>query len=120
MAYYAFINENNIVVEVIPGRHEYEIVDGISDWESHYEQFRPGLKCIRTSYNNNIRGKFAGIGDTYDGVKDVFVAPVPLQPYPSWWYRKESNTWESPVPYPIDDKLYTWNEETLSWDEIQK
>jgi len=77
MAHYAFVDENNVVVEVITGRNEDEIVDGISDWETHYEQFRTGLKCIKTSYHGNIRGRFAGIGMTYDLVNDVFVAPEP-------------------------------------------
>ena len=72
MAHYAFIDKNNIVVEVIVGRNEDEIVDGISDWEKHYEEFRPGLKCIRTSYNGNIRKNFAGVNFRYDPINDWF------------------------------------------------
>ena len=113
MAHYAFIDENNIVVEVIVGRNEDEIVDGISDWEKHYEEFRPGLKCVRTSYHGNIRKNYAGIGFTYDPVNDWFFAP---QPYPSWVLDAEAQ-WQPPVPYPTDDKHYSWNEETLSWIE---
>jgi len=75
MAHYAFIDENNIVVEVITGRNEDEIVDGISDWESHYEKFRTGLKCLRTSYHGNIRKNYAGIGYTYDAIRDAFISP---------------------------------------------
>ena len=75
MAHYAFIDENNLVVEVITGRNEDEVVDGISDWEKHYEEFRPGLTCKRTSYNGNIRKNYAGIGMTYDAVRDAFIAP---------------------------------------------
>jgi hypothetical protein len=71
MAHYAFLDENNIVTEVIVGRNEGE--DGI-DWEQWYGEFR-GQVCKRTSYNANIRGKYAGIGDTYDAVTDTFVAP---------------------------------------------
>jgi len=77
MAHYAFLDENNIVTEVIPGRHEYEVIDGISDWETWYGEFR-GQRCIRTSYNaatNGFRGKYAGIGDTYDAELDIFIAP---------------------------------------------
>ena len=74
MAHYAFLDENNIVTEVITGRHEYEVVDGISDWEKHYGDFR-GQTCKRTSYNNNYRGVYAGIGYYYDEEKDIFVAP---------------------------------------------
>lgn len=113
MAHYAFIDDNNIVVEVIVGRNENEIVDGISDWEKHYEEFRPGLKCVRTSYHGNIRKNYAGIGFTYDPINDWFFAP---QPYPSWVLDAEAQ-WKPPVPYPMDDKKYIWNEETVSWIE---
>lgn len=75
MAHYAFLDDNNIVTEVITGRNEDEVVDGISDWEKYYGDFR-GQRCVRTSYNGNIRGKYAGIGDYYDEVNDVFVSPV--------------------------------------------
>lgn len=75
MAHYAFLNDANIVTEVITGRDEDEVVDGISDWEAYYGKIR-GQKCVRTSYNGNIRGVYAGIGYTYDEKNDVFVAPV--------------------------------------------
>jgi hypothetical protein len=78
MAHYAFLNENNIVTEVIPGRHEYETVDGISDWETWYGEFR-GQRCVRTSYNGNIRKNYAGIGYTYDESRDAFIAPKPSE-----------------------------------------
>ena len=74
MAHYAFLDENNIVTEVITGIDETELIEGL-DPETWYGNFR-GQKCIRTSYNGNIRGKFAGIGDTYDSINDVFVAPT--------------------------------------------
>ena len=74
MAHYAFLDQNNVITEVIVGRNEDEVVDGISDWEKFYGEIRQ-QKCIRTSYNAKIRGKFAGIGDTYDADKDIFIAP---------------------------------------------
>jgi hypothetical protein len=74
MAHYAFLDENNVVTEVIVGRHEWEVVDGISDWEEWYGNFR-GQRCLRTSYNGNIRGRYAGIGYTYDETLDEFIAP---------------------------------------------
>jgi hypothetical protein len=74
MAHYAFLNEENLVIEVITGKDENELIDGVTP-EEWYEKFR-GQKCVRTSYNGNIRGKYAGIGDTYDSVKDVFVSPL--------------------------------------------
>jgi hypothetical protein len=75
MAHYAFLDENNIVTEVITGRHEYEVVAGITDWEAFYSYER-GQRCLRTSYNGNIRGVYAGIGYSYDEVNDVFVPPI--------------------------------------------
>ena len=72
MAHYAFLDENNIVIEVIPGIDETELIDGLSP-EEWYGNFR-GQVCKRTSYNGNIRGKYAGIGDTYDSVLDAFIA----------------------------------------------
>lgn len=125
MGHYAFINENNIVVEVITGKDENEIVDGISNWELHYEQYRPGLKCKRTSYNtlagqhNNggtaFRKNYAGIGYTYDQERDAFIEP---KPFNSWLLDEDTCQWNPPIPYPIDDKQYVWDEEQLNWKEI--
>ena len=74
MAHYAFLDENNIVTEVIVGIDETELIEGLST-EEWYGNFR-GQKCVRTSYNGNIRGVYAGIGYSYDEVNDVFVAPI--------------------------------------------
>jgi hypothetical protein len=76
MAHYAFLDENNIVTEVIPGRDEWEEVDGITDWEQAYSEVR-GQVCKRTSYNGKIRYNYAGIGYTYDPIDDAFIAPMP-------------------------------------------
>lgn len=75
MAHYAFLDENKVVTAVIVGRHEWEVVGGISDWEQWYGEFR-GQRCLRTSYNGNIRGCYAGIGYWYDEENDVFVPPA--------------------------------------------
>ena len=75
MAHYAFIDENNIVTEVIVGKDENELLDGLSP-EEWYRNFR-GLTCIRTSYNSKIRFNFAGVGFTYDPIDDAFIAPMP-------------------------------------------
>jgi hypothetical protein len=74
MAHYAFLDENNIVTEVIVGKDENETLDGLTP-EEWYGNFR-GQRCVRTSYNGNIRGVYAGIGYTYDEASDVFVAPA--------------------------------------------
>jgi hypothetical protein len=77
----------------------------------------------QTSYNNNIRKNFAGLGYTYDSVRDAFIAP---QPYPSWTFNEDTCRYESPVPYPtepVDENgvltsAYIWDEETTTWKEI--
>ena len=75
MAHYAFIDDNNIVTEVITGKDETEILEGFTteEWYSNYRK----QKCLRTSYNGNIRKNFAGIGFTYDEERDAFIAPNP-------------------------------------------
>jgi hypothetical protein len=117
MAYYAFINDDGLVVEVITGVDENETVNGITGtqgWEQFYATQRPGLTCRRTSYNGNIRANYAGIGYTYDADNDVFYAP---QPFPSW--TLDTNwQWQPPVPYPDDGNTYTWDEDTLTWVEV--
>lgn len=75
MAHYAFLDDNNIVTEVIVGIDETELIEGL-DPETWYGNFR-GQVCKRTSYNNNIRYNFAGIGFTYDEGADAFIAPMP-------------------------------------------
>jgi hypothetical protein len=110
MAHYAFIDENNIVVEVIVGIDETETIEGLSP-EEWYGNFR-GQVCKRTSYNNNIRGLYAGIGYSYNSDEDIFVSP---QPFPSW--IRSGSLWDPPTPYPEDDKNYRWDEATISWVE---
>lgn len=77
MAYYAFLDENNIVTEVIPGIQEWDFIDGLPP-EIWYSNFR-GQTCIRTSYNGRIRGCFAGIGYSYDPIHDIFIPPPPTE-----------------------------------------
>jgi len=110
MAHYAFLDDNNIVTEVITGRDETEVIDGITDWEKAYGEIR-GQKCLRTSYNGNIRYNYAGIGFTYDPIDDAFIAP---QPYPSWVLNEEKK-WVAPTPKPDDSWFYAWDEESQSW-----
>ena len=113
MAHYAFLDENNIVTEVITGRNEDEVVDGISDWETYYGNQR-GQVCKRTSYNANIRKNYAGKGYTYDENRDAFIPP---KPYPSWLLDEDTCQWKAPVPYPEDDLvIYDWNEELGDWE----
>ena len=71
----------------------------------------------QTSYNGNIRKNYAGIGYTYDQTRDAFIAP---KPFNSWILNEETCIWEAPVAYPDDDKRYTWNEETTTWDIVEE
>jgi hypothetical protein len=75
MAHYAFLDDSNIVTEVIVGIDETELIEGKTpeDW---YSEFR-GQTCVRTSYNGTIRYNYAGIGFTYDPIDDAFIAPMP-------------------------------------------
>jgi len=114
MAHYAFLDENNIVVEVIAGIDETEIIDGLSP-EIWYGNFR-NQKCIRTSYNNNIRKQFAGIGYVYDLINDIFIAP---QPYLSW-SLDDNFDWQPPIPMPLGEAAWYWDETTLNWIEQLK
>lgn len=113
MAHYAFLNDQNIVTEVIVGIDENELIEG-KDPETWYGEFR-GQVCKRTSYNGNIRKNYAGIGFTYDEASDAFIPP---QPHNSWTLNSETYQWDPPVAYPSDGELYSWNEEAQSWDQI--
>ena len=113
MAHYAFLDQSNIVTEVIVGTDETELIEGL-DPETWYGNFG-GQTCKRTSYNGNIRYNYAGVGYTYDPIDDAFIAP---QPYPSWVLNSKKQ-WEPPIAYPTDGKLYGWNEETGDWHEAE-
>jgi len=120
MAHYAFLDENNIVTEVITGKQE-----GNFNWEQQYGSFR-GQLCKRTSYNTvggvhklggtPFRKNFAGIGYTYDEDRDAFIPP---QPYPSWLLNETTCLWEAPVAYPTDGQIYKWNETNQTWDLVE-
>lgn len=120
MAHYAFLDENNIVTEVITGVDENvtkidtdgtEIGGSSKAWETYYGNFR-GQTCKRTSYNGNYRKNYAGIGYKYDQDFDAFIPP---QPYPSWKLDYTIYQWVSPVPVPEDVEGYVWK-----WSEINQ
>lgn len=111
MAHYAFLDENNVVTEVIVGIDETELIEGESP-EVWYGKFR-SQKCVRTSYNGNIRKNYAGIGYTYDEERDAFIPPKPFE---SWLLDEETCQWQAPTPYPGDaETLYVWDEEVGDW-----
>ena len=111
MAHYAYLDENNIVVTVIVGKDETELIDGL-DPETYYAQ-GTDYTVKRTSYNSKIRKNYAGIGFSYDEELDAFIPP---QPFASWSLNEETCNWESPIPYPSDGFTYFWNEEELDWE----
>jgi hypothetical protein len=90
MAYYAFLDDNNVVTQVIPGKDETETIDGLTP-EEWYADFT-GQRCIRTSYNSNIRKNFAGIGYTYDPARDAFIPPKPE--IGEWILNEDTCLWE--------------------------
>ena len=120
MAHFAKLDDNNVVLEV-NGVHNNELLDengneseakGIAfliAWSGGYTNWK------QTSYNGNFRKNYAGAGYTYQADIDAFVPP---QPYPSW--TLDANVaWQPPVVKPTDDKMYSWDEATTSWIEIQ-
>ena len=127
MAHYAFLDNNNIVTEVIVGKDEGE--EGIN-WEQKYSEIR-NLKCKRTSYNTRggvhklsgtpFRKNYAGIGYSYNQIRDAFIPP---KPHASWTLNEETCLWEAPTPIPEDEgtgnppKRYSWDEITLSWVDV--
>jgi hypothetical protein len=122
MAHYAFLDQNNIVVEVIVGKDE---TDTTLDWEQHYSEVK-GLVCKRTSYNTigNVhvyggtpfRKNYASIGYYYDQEKDVFIPP---KPFDSWILNNDTCLWEAPITKPDDGKRYQWNENLINWEEVE-
>jgi hypothetical protein len=91
MAHYAFLDNNNIVTEVIVGIDETETIEGL-DTETWYANFR-GKACKRTSYNNKIRYNYAGVGYTYDAVNDAFIAPKPECGHPELSLNTANYRW---------------------------
>ena len=111
MAHYAYLDTNNTVVAVIVGRNETELINGL-DAEIYYAQ-GTSYTVKRTSYNTNIRKNYAGIGHTYDTVRDAFIAP---QPYASWVLDEATCRWTAPVAMPSEG-YWRWDEATVNWIE---
>ena len=115
MAHFAELDENNIVLRVIVVGD-----DDCKDSRGNESEAVGAAFCNRllggvwkqTSYNARIRKNYAGIGFAYDEARDAFIPP---QPFTSWKLNETIANWEPPIPYPTDDKLYTWSEESLSW-----
>jgi hypothetical protein len=121
MAHFAEIDENGVVLRVL-------VVDNAQ--ENDGQNFLAntlglGGTWVKTSYNTvggvhisggtPFRKNYAGVGYTYDSSRDAFIAP---KPFASWVLNEESCVYEAPVAYPTDGEMYTWNEETTSWDLV--
>ena len=123
MGHFAKVS-NGIVTRVIVAE---------ADFFNNFVDDSPG-QWIQTSYNTRggvhyqpntnepsedqskaLRKNYAGIGYTYDSIRDAFIPP---QPFNSWTLNEDTCLWDSPVPYPTDGKLYKWNEEILNWEEV--
>ena len=116
MSHWAELDENNIVLRVTVGDNN----DPNGDEGYQWLIDNLGGRWIKTSYNETIRKNFAGPGSLYDPIRDAFISPKPSE---SWVLNEETCKWEAPVPYPEDgilnNKLYLWNELTLSWDLVE-
>ena len=118
MAYFAKISDSGAVLQVITVENGLLIDEDGVEQEQLGVSFCQGLfggTWVQTSYNDNIRRQFAAIGGSYDAENDVFVSP---QPFASW-VLDSNYDWQPPVAKPVDDKHYYWNEESLSWVELQ-
>ena len=115
MSHFAQIDENNIVTNVIVAEQDFIDSGAVGD----------PSKWVQTSYNTQagahtlggtpLRKNYAGIGYTYDSVRDAFIPP---QPFSSWTLNETTCQYEAPVQMPTDGKIYVWNETTTSWDEV--
>ena len=116
MAYFAKLDENNVVLEVNSVHNNELLQDGVEseakgiqflvDWSNGY------LLWKQTNYNGSIRKNYAGIGYTYDATRNAFIPP---QPFSSWTLNEQTCLWDAPMPYPTDGQQYQWDEPTTSW-----
>jgi hypothetical protein len=122
MAHFAKLGTGNIVEQVI------SINNSVITDANGVEQEQLGNDFInklyntrdvwkQTSYNNNIRKNYAGIGYHYDQARDAFIAP---KPFNSWILNEDTCLWEAPVAKPTDGQLYKWNEENQTWDLVNR
>ena len=101
MAHFAKL-DNNIVTDVIVSEKDFINSGAVGD----------SFLWVQTSYNNNFRKNYAGVGHTYDKTRDAFIAP---KPYPSWTLVEDTCQWQAPTAMPDDGQAYTWDEDKTSW-----
>ena len=115
MAHFVRLDQNSIVVQGIVV-HNNELIDNGVESEAKgiafCQSLFPDTTWVQTSYNGRIRKNYAGVGYSYDLIRDAFIPP---KPYASFVLNEETCLWEPPVPYPTDGERYLWNEEKLEW-----
>ncbi len=110
MAHFAKIKDDKVIEVIVAEQEHINTLDG--EWvQTSYNTFGGEHKLGETP----LRKNFAGIGYTYDRVKDVFIPP---NPYTSWTINETICLWEAPVAYPDDGKEYIWNEKIINWEEV--
>jgi len=122
MGHFVKLDENSIVIQGVVVNNA--VFDDLPFPESEpigvkflQDLYNDNAVWKQTSYNNNFRVRFAGLGYTYDTTLDAFIRP---KPYPSWLLNITTTEWVAPVPLPTDGKPYTWNESTQSWDPMNE
>lgn len=119
MAHFAQLDENNVVLQVIVVNNSDIMVDGQESEAKGIafcqSLFGPNTRWVQTSYNGNIRKRYAGVGYSFDEQRDAFIPP---QPYPSWTLDPETCDWVAPIPMPNDGDWYMWDESTQSWVKV--
>lgn len=120
MAHFAQLDSNNVVLQVIIVANKDTADANGNEVESIGVAFCKNLlgantNWKQTSYNNNFRKRYAGVGYTYNPSLDAFVRP---KPYPSWVLNTVTVDWDAPIAKPNDGKPYKWDESTRSWVEV--
>jgi hypothetical protein len=120
MAHFAKLDENNNVIAVHVVNNDVITIDGIESEQAGID-FLTSLHghslWKQTSYNENFRKNYAGVGMYFDPAKDAFITP---KPFVSWVLNETTCRWEPPISYPSDGKLYEWDETQTSWIELTR
>ena len=120
MAHYAEMDATNTVIRVLVVANDITTIDGVEDEQRGIDflndLFPDSGTWVQTSYNHNIRTRYAGIDFTYAADRDAFLCQ---QPYPSWTLNEGTLDWDPPTPMPDDGNTYNWDEDTLSWVEVE-
>jgi hypothetical protein len=119
MAHFAQLDDNNVVTQVIVVSNNDCQIGGVESEEAGIvfckTLFGATTKWKQTSYNGNMRKNYAGIGYTYDAIRDAF---IPVKPYASWVLNEDTCRWDAPTSMPTDGGKYEWDEATTSWVEM--